>query len=192
VARENVLIRVGPLLALCLVSSTAVAQGTPPGLARFEATQPQIQRAACGGRARCSVESVLAAGVDERGASLAVVRVRVGPPRCAGEAAYRDWLVALARGRVRTVRELVRGDAPCLEWQRSRWSLEDGLLVFHYSGMGAPIATPAGLDRTVRFSTAPFAIVARFAGTTRLPLTGALPASGPIFWLSMENERSLY
>ncbi|MBL8678557.1 MAG: hypothetical protein JNK05_05305 [Myxococcales bacterium] len=177
-------------MAATAFAEGAYGQSTPP---TFAASSAQIHRAICRTHARCTVESVLAAGTNARGASLAVVRVRTGRPQCAGERAYRDWLVVLDRGRVRAERELVRGDSPCLEWQRSRWALESGQLVFRYGGMGAPYDPgPLGADRAVHFTTAPFAMVGRFAGRTRIADAPVRRSHGPLFWLSVEHEDELH
>lgn len=184
---------VAPRALACVTTAlVALAHNAHAQVARwFTASSAHIHRAICPTNSRCTVESVLAAGVDAHARPLAVVRVRTGLPRCAGERAYRDWLVALDRGRVRAERELVRGDSPCLEWQRSRWALEAGQLVFRYGGMGAPYQPgPLGADRAVHFTTAPFAMVARFAGRTRID-TRALRPRGPLFWLSVEHEAEL-
>lgn len=187
--RANIRVLASAVVSFAFAPS-AYGQSTPP---TFAASSAQIHRAVCGRQSQCTVESVLAAGADTRGAPIAVVRVRTGRPRCDGERAYRDWLVVREGARVRAQRELVRGDSPCLEWQRSRWALESGQLVFRYGGMGAPYQPgPLGADRAVHFTTAPFAMVGRFAGRTRIADAPVRRSHGPLFWLSVEHEDELY
>jgi hypothetical protein len=115
-----------------------------------------------------------------------VVRVRAGRG-CIGEARYRDWLVVRRAGAVRVLRELARGDQPCLEWHRSRWRYERGELAFTYGGMGPPPSADTDMRPvTVYLRPWPLAIVREVIGDEPSPVTRGIPARGPIFHLTME------
>ena len=185
------------LLSLCLlVPSGSFAQTPAPSRAAgptFAATPSAIRAALCGGR-RCPIDFVLPAGPRPRGAPLAVVRVRLARGACVGEdgedvGPYRDWLVSVHRGTVRRERLLVRGDIPCLEWELSSWTFEQGELVFEYGMMGAPAGAGSQPARTVtRFRPWPLAITAQRRGDRAVLPLPAIPARGPLFVLSMEYE----
>lgn len=175
-------------------AANSQAQSASP---RFDATQASVAHSLCAGRARCSLESVLAVGPDAQGAPRAVVRIRVGPSTCQDQRPYRDWLVRSVRGRVQPLRELVRGDLPCLEWHPTHWTLAGGTIVFHHGGMGAPYDVGSlGAERAVHLSLDTLTVVAHFAGAVPLPLPlpsgRSLPARGPLLVLSMEHESALY
>lgn len=159
-----------------------VASAAQPG---WRAPNAAIREAVCPPRGRCRIESVLAAGRGRGGEPLALVRARWGR-LCVDELSYHDWLVALRRGRVVRVRELAYGRTPCLEWEQSEWTFEDGELVFHFSGMGAPPATGTDMRRRhMHVRPWPILITSEIAGDERM-LTPPTPARGPLIIMSME------
>jgi len=170
-------------LVLAIAALAAIAG---EGAAQRElADREEIQVAMCGGRAGCRVRSVLGAGRAQIG-PLAVVRVHAGRG-CVDAPRYRDWLIVRRAGAVRVLRELARGDQPCLEWDVSRWSYRRGELSFTYGGMGAPPAADTDMRPvTVYLRPWPLAIVREVRGEDASPITHELPARGPIFHLTME------
>lgn len=174
-----------------VVPSSSIAQ--PPASApAFAATPSAIRAALCGGR-RCPIDFVLPAGAGPGGAPLAVVRVHLAHGACAGEedqpvGPYRDWLVSARGGAVRRERLLVKGNEPCIEWELSSWTFEDGELVFEYGMMGAPIGTGAQPGRSVtRFRPWPLAITSHRVGDRAVVPPPTLPPRGAVFVLSMEG-----
>ncbi len=135
----------------------------------------------------CEVESVLDAGVGRNGAALSVVRIRLGDHVCTdGGRAYQDWLVAGAE--LEPLRELAYGDAPCLEWEPSEWTFEDGELVFHYGMMGAPAGPGTDTRRQhVRFEPWPLEVLGARRGDEEAE-PPPIPERGPVFVLSMDEE----
>jgi hypothetical protein len=175
----------GLLVALSGVRSAA--QGPRPST--FPRDRAALRAALCPRGAACRVESILDAGHDGTGRPLAVVHLGLGArPGDEGCHGYTDQLATVRGGRVVSLRELSRGDVHCLEWTPSRWSFVRGELVFVYTGMGAPPSADTDM-RPVRttFRPWPLAITGRFRGTEAETLP-PMPASGPLFVLSMDYE----
>jgi hypothetical protein len=174
------------ILAFGLAACGNAAASTPSTPQTF--AQPDaLRRALCEGEA-CSVEQVLPAGSDDHGAPLAVVRVQMardlyGTGNCKP---YRDYLVGVRGGQVVALRHLVESDEPCMEWVQSRWTFENGELLFHHGGGGAPPAQSTDVRPIVTHCRPwPFAIVSEYRGTDQVP-TPILPTSGPVFRLTVE------
>lgn len=172
---------------LALAAASVALALALPALAqsRFPGSDADVRAAVCPARGSCRIDFVLAAG-GHGATSLAVVRVRSGRLVCADEPAYRDELIAHDARGVRRVRTLVRGEAPCLEWERSSWRYEGGELLFEYGVMGAP----TGYDTDTRRTTLhvrpwPLAITAAFLGSDPMAAPPT-PARGPLVVLTME------
>lgn len=165
---------------------------SPQGAGALGPGSPEIRRGLCPARGSCEVESVLDAGQGPGGELLVVVRLRIGPPRCTeeGERAYQDWLASAGAGRVRPLRELAYGDAPCLEWEPSAWTFEGGELVFHHGMMGAPPGSGVDVRRVhVRFRPWPLEVLGASRGDEPMR-PDPIPEHGPVFFLSMDEEGS--
>lgn len=154
--------------------------------------------ALCPARGHCEIESVLEAGEGPRGSELAVVRIRLGRPVCIGDddvdqpsvRPYQDWLTSVRHGQVRALRELSFGTSPCIEWEISEWTYEDGELAFHYGMMGAPPASGTDMRRRhTHFRPWPLEITRVYAGDEIVPIRpGSISEGGPIFLLAQDQE----
>jgi hypothetical protein len=177
--------RIGRSLWAVLVLTLALGTGAAAQDRAFPATDDALHALLCPARGRCTVVFVTDAGHHGE-TDLAVVRVASGPRVCVDEPAYRDFLVSSRAGALRRERLLVRGECPCLEWQRSRWAYRAGELRFTYGMMGAP--TGYGTDTretTLHVRPWPLGIVgADLEGEAMAP--PAMPARGPILVLTME------
>lgn len=175
-------------LGATLAAAADRAEGSPPG-PRLPVSRTALRAALCPHDARCTVERIVDAGERPGRLRLAVVRVRVGRSPVADEDCrpYRDWLVRARGARVVARRELVRGNEPCLEWQRSEWAFDGEALTFTYSGMGAPPSAHTDMRPThVRFAVWPLAAVGAFAGEREPRTPPIVPRRGPILTLTME------
>lgn len=180
-------------LALLTVALPAPTRSQTPasGITRtgnFPASDASVRAAVCPHGSRCAIDFVVGGGTALQGQSFAIARARTAPTPCPGELGYRDFLISTNGRTVRRIRELVRGDAPCIEWELSSWTFADGEFVFTHSLMGAP--TAPGTDNRpthIHIRPSPLTITRAFRDDESVAVP-SLPPRGPIVRLTEEQE----